>query len=113
MFNMAFADIIGFIEPGTLERLMAGDFGFEMTPAIVMVISIIQVIPIAMILFSRMLKFSINRWANILAGILTLLYITAGGSWDKTSYIVFGTVEIVALLYIVWSAWTWPTQVQA
>lgn len=113
LFNMAFADIIGFIEPGTLEALMAGDFGFELTPAIVVVISLIQALPIAMILFSRLLRYGVNRWANIVVAAITILYVTGGGNWDKTSYIVFATIEIVALLYIIWSAWKWPAAEQA
>ena len=107
MFNMTFADIIGFVEPGALETLMAGDVGFELTPMILVGISLIQAIPIAMILFSRLLAYPANRWANIIAGILTLVYITAGGSWDSPSYLVFMTIEILGLLAIIWSAWTW------
>ncbi len=107
LFNMAFADIIGFVEPGTLETLMAGDVGFELTPAIMVVISLIQAIPIAMVLLSRFLDYRMNRWANIVAAIITLVYIIGGGSWDKASYIVFAMLEILALLYIIWFAWTW------
>lgn len=116
LFNMAFADIIGFIEPGTLEAMLAGDFGIEITPVLVVVISLVQAIPIAMIAVSRLLNNQrVNRWANIVAGVLTLLYITGGGSWDKTSYIVFVSIEIVGLLAIIWSAWRWsvPARINA
>lgn len=108
LFNMTWADIIGYIEPGTLEAMLAGDFGIEITPTLVVVISLVQAIPIAMIAVSRLLNNQrVNRWANIVAGTLTLLYITGGGSWDKTSYIVFVSIEIVGLLSIIWSAWKW------
>jgi hypothetical protein len=116
MFNMVFADIIGLIEPGTLEAMLAGDFGFEITPALVVVISLVQAIPIGMIVVSRLMNNPrVNRWANIGAGVLTLLYITGGGSWDKTSYIVFASIEIVGLLAIIWAAWKWsaPTLANA
>ena len=113
LFNMAFADIIGYIEPGALEAMLAGDFGFEITPAVIVVISLVQAVPIAMILVSRLLNNQrLNRWANIAAGALTLLYITAGGAWDKTSYIVFASIEIVGLLSIIWSAWKWSETTQ-
>lgn len=111
MFNMAFADIIGYIEPGALEAMLAGDFGFEITPVVIVVISLVQAIPIAMIVVSRLLNNQrANRWANIAAGGVTLVYIIGGGSWDKTSYIVFASIEIVGLLSIIWSAWTWPAR---
>ena len=111
MFNMAFADIIGYIEPGALEAMLAGDFGFEITPVVLVVISLVQAIPIAMIAVSRLLNNQrVNRWANIAAGALTLLYIIGGGAWDKTSYIVFASIEIVGLLSIIWSAWQWSAQ---
>jgi len=114
MFNMAFADIIGYIEPGALEAMLAGDFGFEITPAVIVVISLVQAIPIAMIVVSRLLNNPrLNRWANIAAGALTLLYIIGGGSWDKPSYIVFASIEIVGLLSIIWSAWKWSARAQA
>ena len=107
MFNMTFADIIGFMEPGTLQTMMAGDVGFELTPAVMAVISLVQAIPIAMILFSRLLNYNLNRWANIIAGVITILYVTGGGNWDRASYMVFAAIEIVAMVFIIWTAWKW------
>lgn len=112
LFNMAFADIIGYIEPGALQAMLAGDFGFEMTTAVLVVISLVQAIPIAMIAVSRLLANQrLNRWANVGAGALTLLYVTGGGSWESVSYIVFAAIEIGGLLAIIWSAWKWSAQV--
>ncbi len=31
MFSIGMADIIGFIHPGTLEKIMKGEFGFPVT----------------------------------------------------------------------------------
>ena len=107
MLNMIYADIIGNLEPGALEAIMAGDFGFEMTSTMMIVICLIQAIPIAMVLFSRLLREDINRWANIIAGVITMVYVIAGGSWGTVSYIIFGTIEIVAMLTVIWSAWRW------
>src|SRR6187549_211544 len=52
MFCIAYADIIGFIEPGTLENIINGNVGFELTPAMILIFSLFQAIPIAMILVS-------------------------------------------------------------
>lgn len=107
MFSIAYADIIGFLEPGTLEKIINGNVGFVLTPAIILVISLFQAIPIAMILVSRWFRRDVNRWLNIAASVLTLLYVLGGGNWESTSYVVFASLEVAALLGILWLAWTW------
>ena len=107
MFCIAYADLIGFIEPGTLEKIINGNVGFVLTPAIILVFSLFQAIPIAMIPVSRWLRRDVNRWLNIVASVLTLLYVIGGGDWESTSYIVFAFLEVAALLGIIWLAWTW------
>jgi uncharacterized membrane protein YhaH (DUF805 family) len=107
MFCIAFADIVGFIEPGTLESIIEGNAGFELTPAVVVIVSLVQAIPMAMILVSRLFRRGVNRWLNIAAGVLTLLYVLGGGNWESTSYFVFGAFEVVAMVVIIWLAWSW------
>ncbi len=107
MFCIAYADIIGFIEPGTLENIISGNVGFELTPAMILLFSLFQAIPIAMILVSRWFRRDVNRWLNIVASVLTLLYVLGGGNWESASYPVFAALEVVAMLGIIWLAWTW------
>lgn len=107
VFNIAFADIIGFIEPGTLEKILNEDTGFDLTPAIILIFSLFQVIPIAMIVVARLFRRDVNRWLNIVASVLTLLYVLGGGNWESTSYAVFASFEVVAMLVIIWLAWRW------
>lgn len=109
MFCIAYADVIGFIEPGTLQKIIDGNVGFELTPAIIVAISLLQAIPIAMIVLTRLLHRSVSRWLNIAAAVLTLLYVLGGGNWESTSYFVFATLEVIAMLAILWLAWTWRT----
>lgn len=105
MFNMVFADIVGFLNPGALEEMMA------MKPArgLLLVFSILLEIPIAMIVLSRLLRYRANRWANIIAGVITILWVIGGGN-TSVSYIFFATIEVVSLLLIVWYAWKWSEQ---
>ncbi len=112
MFCIAYADIIGFLEPGTLEKIIKGDVGFVLTPAILVMISLLQAIPIAMILVSRWFRRDVNRWLNIVASVLTLLYVLGGGNWESASYIVFASLEVVAMLSIIWLAWKWNPAVE-
>lgn len=107
MFCIAYADLIGFIEPGTLEKISNGNVGFDLTPMIMVLISLFQAIPIAMILVSRWVRRDVNRWLNMAASLLTLLYVLGGGNWESASYPVFATLEVVALLGIIWLAWNW------
>ena len=107
MFCIAYADLIGFIEPGTLEKIINGNVGFVLTPAIILIFSLFQAIPIAMILVSRWFRRDVNRWLNIAASVLTLLYVIGGGNWESTSYVVFASLEVVALLVMIWLAWNW------
>jgi hypothetical protein len=110
MINMAFADIIGLMIPGTLQKIMAGDAGsFQITQEIMLAFSIITEIPIVMIFLSRVLKNKLNRWVNIIAGAITIVYIIAGGS-ANLSYYFFATIEIVFLLLVIWYSWKWPRQ---
>ena len=107
MFCIAYADLIGFIEPGTLENIINGNVGFELTPAIILIFSLFQAIPIAMIVITRLFRREVSRWLNVAAAVLTLLYVLGGGNWESVSYPVFATLEVVAMLGIIWLAWTW------
>ena len=81
-------------------------------------IAILMEIPIAMILLSRILTPTANRWANIVAGItetaavlltsfiLPMLHLTGTSSY----YLFFGTVEVACTSLIVLYAWRWPTE---
>lgn len=107
MFNMVFADIVGFMNPGALEEIITGTVGLEITQELLLVFSILVEIPIAMILLTRVLKYRANRWANIVAGVITVLFVIGGGS-TYLSYMFFATVEVVCILLIIWYAWKWP-----
>jgi hypothetical protein len=109
MFNMVFADIVGFMNPGALKDIMTGTVGIEITQELLLVFSILLEIPIAMVLLSRILKPRANRWANIVASVVTILFVIGGGS-TYLSYIFFATVEVACMLLIIWYAWNWPKQ---
>lgn len=106
LFNMVFADIVGFMNPGALEGIITGAVGIEITQELLLVFSVLLEIPIAMIFLSRILKYRINRWANIVACVITTLFVIGGGS-AYLSYLFFATVEVVCMLFLIWYAWTW------
>ena len=104
MINVAMADIFGF-----MMELMAGNTTTEVQiPQVGMLIfAIIMEIPIAMIFLSRVLKYGVNRWANIIASVITIAFVILGGSVNLV-YIFFATIEIVCMSLIIWYAWKWP-----
>lgn len=75
-------------------------------------------IPIAMILFSRLLPLRANRLANIIAasivtlvnGFLTFIppLIGLGKPPALPEYLFFATIETICTVAIVWQAWNWP-----
>ncbi len=106
MFNMTYADIVGFVHPGALVQIMAGDVGFELNQGILLVFSVLLEIPIIMIFLSRILDQKINRIANIMAAILTIIFVIGGGE-TTLSYIFFAGTEVVCMLAIMVMAWKW------
>ena len=112
VLNMAFADIVGFMNPGALQSIMSGSVGFKITQELLLAFAILLEIPIAMIFLSRVLKDRANRWANIVAAAITILFVVGpeliDGGNTSLSYIFFATVEVVAMLFIIWYAWKWP-----
>ena len=108
MFNMVFADIVGFMIPGALEDIITGNVGVDITEGLLLVFSILLEIPIAMIVLSRVLPYRANRIANIIAAVITILFVIGGGSATLV-YIFFATIEVLAMLVIIWFAWKWPS----
>jgi len=107
MINMAYADILGLFIPGGLEEVAKTSVSTGTTiPQLMLGGAIMLEIPIAMILLSRVLKYKVNRWANIIAGVITIAYVVGMGSLYP-HYIFIATIEVVCMLLIVWYAWKW------
>ena len=107
MFNMAFADILGLFEPGMLSQIVTGSVeGIQFTSELMLVMAIMVEIPIIMIFLSKVLPYKANRWANIIAAVITILFVVGGGS-TVLSYMFFATIEVICLLLIIWYTWKW------
>ena len=105
MFNMAFADILSF-----MMEISTGHTPGAQTPQVLMLgAAIILEIPIVMIILSRVLTFKANRQANIIASVITILFVIGGGSM-YLHYVFFAAIEVGCLLLIIWSAWKWTQQ---
>lgn len=110
MFNMAFADICSFMIPGSLNSIITGNTPFEITQEIMLIFAILLEIPIAMIFLSRVMKYTANRWANIIASVITIIFVIGGGS-AYLHYYFFATIEVVSMLLIIRFAWKWTKDI--
>ena len=71
MINMLKADILSLYIPGAVDELVkfAGDIP---VPLMMLGGAIMMEISILMIILSRVLKYGVNRWVNIIASIITI-----------------------------------------
>ena len=108
MVNMLKADILSLYIPGAAEEVAktAGD-----TPISLLMLggAIMMEISIVMIILARVLNHKVNRWGNIVTGIITIVFIWGGAS-SEPHYLFIGTVETICLLLIIWFAWRWTEQ---
>lgn len=104
MFSIVMADIIGFIHPGTLQSIIDGNFGFPVTPELLLLFSVLTAVPIVMIFLSLVLSVKTVRWVSTLAVVLTTLFVVGGGSATYT-YFFFATLEIISMIAVLWYAW--------
>ena len=109
MLNMIFADILTLYIPEFLQEILAEATPVQITQELMLIMAIVIEIPIVMIFLSRVLKYRANRLTNIIAGVITILFVTIGGSLIL-HYIFFAAIEVACLLLIIWYAWKWPEQ---
>jgi len=108
-----FIGIVGLLEPDVLEGIMLGEIeGMQITPEILLITSIEFLVPFFMAFLTLTLKDSINRWANIILGIVFtgIALISAIEPLAKPSaysaYAVLNWLSIVVITaLIVWYAW--------
>jgi hypothetical protein len=107
MINMLKADILSGFIPGAAEEVAKTSVSTGTSiPQLMLIGAIMGQLGIAMIILSRVLKYGINRWVNIVVGIVTIAYIW-GGMASYPHYVFIATIETLCLLLIIWFAWTW------
>ena len=112
MFIFIYVDIFRFFQPGELENILAGKVWiFEITQTWALSAMVMMTIPSLMVLLSLTLKAKVNRWINIIMGILHIAIAIGNVIGETWAYYIFGgVVEVVLISLIVWYAWTWPKQ---
>lgn len=105
-----YADLFAFYVPGHLEEAIEGEMaGMQITQVLLLGFMIFMAIPSLMVFLSLTLKAKVNRWTNILVGILQIGFVLPSIIGDSNIYFIFASsVETVLLALIVYFAWTWP-----
>lgn len=107
LINMIFADIFSFMLPDNLRNMLSGNAdGIVVTPEFMLLAAVMTEIPMVMVIASRLLKYRLNRWANILGGVFTIVYVIGLGSLTP-HYIFIASIEVLCSAWIVWLAWQW------
>lgn len=107
MLNMLLADVLSYLYPGFLAQILDGRAEeIAITPGFLLLAAALCEIPIAMIVLTQVLPHRAARWANVIAGVVTIAYVIGLRS-DAPHYLFIAGLETLACAVIVWSAWTW------
>ncbi len=110
LLNIIFRDIHQFTMKSHLEMLLTGIYnGTEVTEELMLLGGFLVEIPIAMFLFSLLLKRKWNRVLNIVAAVLTVGVLLAEPPSDMDDTF-FKVIEFLAIGAIVWTAWKWTEE---
>jgi hypothetical protein len=102
MLTYTYGDVVTLMDP-----IKHGSI--DLTEGFLLGGSIYMMIPITMVLLSRILKYRANRLSSIIAGtIMTItLTLTLFVAVPTMYYVFFTAIEIACTALIVWFAWTW------
>ena len=107
LLNIIFRDIHQMTMKSHLEMLLTGVYnGTEVTEELMLLGGILVEIPIAMFLFSLLLKRKWNRVLNMVSAVLTVGVLLAEPPSDMDDTF-FKVIEFFAVGAIAWIAWKW------
>lgn len=113
--NYIYCDIFTLHLSSFLQAFLSGEVdGVEITEEFLLAFSVVMQIPMIMIVLSKFLTFRLNKYFNIVAGILTTsiqtFTVTMGGT---PHYLFFSFFEISTGLFIIYLAVTWKQETTA
>lgn len=114
MFLYVYVDILAFYKPGVVEDILVGVvWEFDITQTWAITALSLLAMPIVMIVLSMTLPARANRITNIIVASIQVPFAAfnavgeLGGSWIFF-YVLGVTLEVILLVFILRSAWTWP-----
>jgi hypothetical protein len=108
ILNFFARDIHELIRPGMLEQMMSGTIDGVVVTEMLMLLGWLMIeIPILMTILALLLPHGINRWANIVVGLLTMVMIVAMNLQPDLDNVFFMGIQLIALIAIIGIAWQW------
>lgn len=104
MLNLIFADILSIIIE-LVEGSIMNIIGFDVASTMA-IAAIITNIPILMIYFSRILPNKTNRMVNIIAAVVTIVFVIGGGNY-YAHYLIIASIEVIVLMAIIYHSVYW------
>ena len=110
MMLYIYTDFYKLYMPGKIQDILSGVMdGVKVTQVSLLVFAIITIIPAFMIFISLVVRAKVNRWLNIILGVLHIaigVINLVGATWAY--YIFYGiSLTLIAILIVVY-AWKWP-----
>lgn len=109
-FNYLYCDLMGLMDSNLLNQYITGKVeGMKISENFLLIAGVLMELPIAMILFSRILKYKVNRISNITVGLIKTIVMILTlfiGSFTMY-YLFFAVIEISTTTFIVVYAWNW------
>jgi hypothetical protein len=102
MLTYTYGDVVTLMDPVKHGSI-------QLTEGFLLGGSIFMMIPITMVLLSRILNYRASRWASIIAGTImtTALPVTLFVAVPTSYYVFFTVIEVISTALIVWYAWKW------
>ena len=102
MLTYTYGDVVTLMDPVKHGSI-------QLTEGFLLGASIFMMIPITMVLLSRILKYRSNRLTSIIAGIVMTisLILTIFAAVPTKYYLFFSVIEITCTSLIVFFAWKW------
>lgn len=103
------------IEPGFIDEIRTGAYpGSEVGTGFLLLGAVVALVPLVMVVLPLILKDSLNRWVNIIVGVVyTILGLTniIEQLTDPSAHrILMILAQVVFSALIIWYAWKWPKQ---
>jgi len=114
MFFYIYNDLFSIFQPGHVADLVEGQLeGVQFTQPLLFGAAVLMAFPSLMVLMSLTLKARVNRFVNIVVGILHVFvligtqFVGEGETWFYWRF--YELLELLFLVLIIWTAWKWPT----
>ncbi len=111
-----YGDLFSMWIPQKLQGLLDGRMGSgATTPGRLLAVGVAMAIPPFMVALSLTLPAPINRWANVIVGVLYTLFVllvllfSSFDGWYNF-FILYSIIEIIFTSWIVFTAWRWPRE---